>query len=120
MSGGMAWTIRRDILELWQGLVLHGMGKVDFHVLGKYWKLTSSLNTSELVLGPPDWSSNSFGSGAHDIFWEWRTRYFVGMAHTLFFGCGAHDILWVWRTRYFWEWRTRYLLGVAHTRCFGS
>ena len=32
MSGGMARTIRRDSLELWQGLVLHGMGEVEFHV----------------------------------------------------------------------------------------
>ena len=31
VSGGMAWTIRGDSLELWQGLVLHGMGEVDFH-----------------------------------------------------------------------------------------
>ena len=58
MSGGMAWTIRRDSLELWQGLVLHDMGEVDFHVFGKYWKLTSSPTTSKLVLVPPDWSSD--------------------------------------------------------------
>ena len=62
MSGGMAWTIRGDSLELWQGLVLHGMGEVDFHVFWKYWKLTSSRNTSKLVLGPPDWSSDLFES----------------------------------------------------------
>ena len=62
MSGGMAWTIRGDSLELWRGLVLHGMGEVDFHVFGKYWKLTSSPNTSKLVLGPPDWSSDFFES----------------------------------------------------------
>ena len=58
----MAWTIRRDSLELWPGLVLHGMGEVDFHVFGKYWKLTSSPNTSKLVLEPPDWSSEFFES----------------------------------------------------------
>ena len=51
-----------------------------------------------------------FGSGAHDILWVWRTRYFLGVAHAVFVGCGAHDI--------FWEWRTRYLLGVAHTIFF--
>ena len=62
VSGGMAWTIRCDSLELWQGLVLHGMGEVDFHVFWKYWKLTSSPNTSKLVLGPPDWSSDFFES----------------------------------------------------------
>ena len=101
MSGGMARTIRGDSLELWQGLVLHGMGEVDFHVFWKYWKLTSSLNTSKLVLGPTDWSSDSFGSGAHDIFWEWRTRYFLGVVHTICFGSGAHDIFWEWRTRFF-------------------
>ena len=38
-------------------------------------------------------------------FWEWRTQYFVGVAHTIFFGSGAHDICR--------EWRTRYVLGVA-------
>ena len=62
VSGGMAWTIRGDSLELWPGLVLHGMGEVDFHVFGKYWKLTSSPNTSKLVLGPPGWSSDFFES----------------------------------------------------------
>ena len=91
---GLAWTIRNYSLELWQGLVLHGMGGIDFHVFWKYWKLTSSPNTSKLVLGHPDWSSDYFG--------EWRTRFFVGVAHTIFFGSGAHDICWEWRTRYFW------------------
>ena len=60
VSGGMAWTVRCDSLELWQGLVLHGMGEVEFHVFGKYQKLTSSPNTSKLVLVPPDWSSSLF------------------------------------------------------------
>ena len=32
VSGGMAWTVRTDSLEVWQNLVLHGMGEVDFHV----------------------------------------------------------------------------------------
>ena len=32
VSGGMAWTVRTDSLELWRDLVLHGMGEVDFHV----------------------------------------------------------------------------------------
>ena len=41
-SGGVRGTIRRDCLELWQGLVLQDMGEVDFHVFWKYWKLTSS------------------------------------------------------------------------------
>ena len=36
MSRGMAWTIRDGSLELWQGLVLHGMEKVDFHVLNGF------------------------------------------------------------------------------------
>ena len=47
MSGGRGRTIRRDSLEVWQGLVLQDMGEVDFHV----WKLTSSPNTSKLVSG---------------------------------------------------------------------
>ena len=51
MSGGMAWTIRGDSLELWRGLVVHGMGEIDFHVFWKYWKLSSSTNTSKLVIG---------------------------------------------------------------------
>ena len=58
VSGGMACTIRCDSLELWPGLVLHGMGEVDVHVFWKYWKLTSSPNTIKLVLGPPGWSSD--------------------------------------------------------------
>ena len=62
VSRGLAWTIRSDSLELWQGLVLHGMGEVDFHVFWKYWKLTSSPNTFKLVLGPPGWSSDFFES----------------------------------------------------------
>ena len=54
VSGGRGWTIRRDCLELWQGLVLQDMGEVDFHVFCKYWKLISSPNdpwTSRWVLG---------------------------------------------------------------------
>ena len=35
VSGGMAWTVRTDSLEVWRDLVLHGMGEVDFHVLPK-------------------------------------------------------------------------------------
>ena len=62
VSGGMAWTIRCDSRELWQGLVLHGMGEVDFHVFWTYSKLTSSPNTSKLVLGPPCWPSDFFES----------------------------------------------------------
>ena len=56
---------------------------------------------------PPKWSSGLqigprifWGSGAHDTFWEWRTRYFLGVAHTMFSGSGAHDTFWEWRTRY--------------------
>jgi len=59
---GIAWTIRIDCLELWQDLVLRGMGEVDFHVFWQYWKLTSSPNTSKLVLGPPGWFSDCFES----------------------------------------------------------
>ena len=59
VSGGMAWTIRCDSLELWQDVVLHGMGEVDFHV---FWKLTPPPNTSKFVLGPPGWSSDCFES----------------------------------------------------------
>ena len=36
MSGGMAWTIRCDSLELCWDLVLHGMGEIVFHVFGKF------------------------------------------------------------------------------------
>ena len=49
MSRGMAWTIRSDILELWPGLVLHGMGEVDFHDFWKYWKLTSATKYLQIV-----------------------------------------------------------------------
>ena len=34
VSGGRAWTIRRDSLELWRGLVY--MGEFDFHAFWKY------------------------------------------------------------------------------------
>ena len=133
MSGGMARTIRSDSLELWRGLVLHGMGEVDFHVFWKYWKLTSSPNTSKWVLRPPDifweWRTRYFLGVAHTVFFlEWRTRYLFGMAHTKFVGCGAHVILLgVAHTVFvgcgahgvFWVWRTRYLLGVAHSVSFG-
>ena len=51
MSGGMAWTIRNDSLELWQGLVLHGIGEIDFHVFGN---IGNSLHHQIL----PNWSSS--------------------------------------------------------------
>ena len=50
MSRGMAWTIRSDSLELWQGLVLRVMGEVDFHVFGN---IGNSLHHQI----PPSWSS---------------------------------------------------------------
>ena len=69
-----------------------------------------------------------FGSGAHDIFREWhtrfflvwRTRYFLGVAHTIFFGCGAHDIFGsgahdIFRCGahdIFWLWRTHFFVGI--------
>jgi len=90
VSRGMAWTIRSHSLELWRDLVLHGMGEVDFHDFWKYWKVTSSPNTFKLVLGVAH--TVFCGCGAHDIFWEWRTRYLSGVAHTIFVGSGAHDI----------------------------
>ena len=69
--GGMVWTIRCDSLELWPGLVLHGMGDVAFHVFWKYGKLTSSPNTSKLVLGPPGWSSEFFErQGTISVIWH--------------------------------------------------
>ena len=62
MSGRSARTIRNFSVEVSPDLVLLDMGKVDFHDFGKYWKLTSSPNTSKLVLGPPDGSSFFFES----------------------------------------------------------
>ena len=50
MSGGMAWTIRGDPLEFWRGLVLHGMGEVDYPVLG-------IIGNSIHHQIPPNWSS---------------------------------------------------------------
>ena len=67
VSGGMAWTMRADFLEVWRDLVLHGMGEVDLHVFWKYWKLTSSPNTSKLVLGPPGWSPIFFRKPGHHL-----------------------------------------------------
>ena len=49
MSGGMARTIRRHCLELWQGLVLQDMGEVDFHV--------GNIGNSLHHQIPPNWSS---------------------------------------------------------------
>ena len=37
MSGGRGRTIRRDCLELWPGLVLHGIGKFTFQHLTVNW-----------------------------------------------------------------------------------
>ena len=55
---GSPRTMRGDSLELWPGLVLHGVEGVDFHVFWKYWNLTSSPNTSKFVFGPPGRSSD--------------------------------------------------------------
>ena len=49
VSEGMAWTMRCDSLELWQDLVLHGMGEVDFHVFG-------NIGNSLQHQIPPNWS----------------------------------------------------------------
>ena len=53
--GGVAWTIRGDSLELWRGLVLHGMGEIDFHVFWETPFITKYLQigprASRLVLG---------------------------------------------------------------------
>ena len=49
VSGGRAWTIRRHCLELWPGLVLHGIGKYTFQHLTVNWKVASWQNTSELA-----------------------------------------------------------------------
>ena len=51
MSGRSARTIRNFSLEVSPDLVLLDMGKVDFHDFWKYWKLTSSPNTSKINLG---------------------------------------------------------------------
>ena len=53
VSGGRAWTIRRHCLELWQGSVLHGIGKSTFQHLTVNWKVASWQNTSKLVVGSP-------------------------------------------------------------------
>ena len=45
---------------------------------------TSSIK----LLGYEAWS------GAHDIFWVWRSRYFLGVENTRFVGSGAHDIFY--------------------------
>ena len=50
VSGGMAWTIRCDSLELWQDLVLHGIGKSIFMFFGN---IGNSLHHQI----PPNWFS---------------------------------------------------------------
>ena len=50
VSGGMAWTVRCDSLELWRGLVFHGMGEIlETHFITKY--LQIGPRASRLVLG---------------------------------------------------------------------
>ena len=51
VSRGMAWAIRRDSHELWQNLVLHGMGEIDFHVF--FVNIGNSLHHQIT----PNWSS---------------------------------------------------------------
>ena len=79
---------------------------LETHFITKYLQIVP--RASRLVLG---------------LFGEWRTRYLLGVAHTIFFGCGAHDaFLAVAHTVFlgcgahglFWVWRTRFVLGVAH------
>ena len=41
-----------------------------------------------------DWAFPMNGRSEGDYSKEWRTRYFLGVAHTIFFGSGAHDICW--------------------------
>ena len=70
VSGGRAWTIRRDSLELWQGLVLQDMGEVDFRVFGN---IGNSLHHQI----PPNWLSgpHSTGLGVPPLNWtatRWR------------------------------------------------
>jgi len=55
-------------------------GEVDFHVFWKYWKLTSSPNTSKLVLGPPEWSSDFFSKPGHHLK-SYKTNYFPTNDH---------------------------------------
>ena len=57
---GMDHTMRFPRTLARFGLTWHGGSR--FSCFGKYWKLTSSPNTSKLVLGTPDWSSDFFES----------------------------------------------------------
>jgi hypothetical protein len=60
MGHGMEHTMRFPRTLAGSGLTwLRGNR---FHVFWKYWKLTSSPNTSKLVLGLADWSSFFFES----------------------------------------------------------
>ena len=58
MSGGRAWTIRRHCLELWPGLVLHGIGKYTFQHLTVNWKALrpggSGFDPPPLHIQPPN------------------------------------------------------------------
>jgi len=59
-----AWHGPNEAIPSKFGWVLSYMtqGKSIFMFFWKYWKLTSSPNTSKLVLGPPDWSLVFFKS----------------------------------------------------------
>ena len=61
MSGGMAWTVRTDFLEVWRDLVLHGMGEVDFHVCP-----TSTYEYNQLIFRKM--TKNKICSGNLDNF----------------------------------------------------
>ena len=62
VSGGMAWTMRTDSLEVWRDLVLHGMGEVDFHVLPKrtyeYNQLIVSISIFVFFDFPGTWTTS--------------------------------------------------------------
>ena len=54
MSGGSAWSIRRHSVELWQDLVLHGIGKSTFQHLTVDWNfnvLEMAFKTLHFVPG---------------------------------------------------------------------
>ena len=76
VSGGMAWTMRTDFLEVWWDLVLHGMGEVDFHV----WP-TWTYEYNQLIFRKGDIFFYFTGTGTTS-----PNRYFLTNCFFCFFG----------------------------------
>ena len=67
VSGGKGADHTKTLSRTLAGFGLTGHGGSRFPCFWNYWKLTSSPNTSKLVLGPPGWSSDLFWKPGHHL-----------------------------------------------------